>query len=52
MSISYFYLIASVHATWDVEIHNHKIEGILGDIAKDGEEIYNSTSFQHYMHRM
>jgi len=45
-------LIASVQATWDVEVHNHKIEGILGDIVKDGEEIYKSSAFQHYAQRM
>jgi len=45
-------LIATAHATWDVTVHNNKIENTLEHIYEDGMDIYNSTAFQHYMKRM
>jgi len=38
-------LIASAHATWDVVVHNNKIEKTLEHMYHDGEEIYKSKAF-------
>jgi len=45
-------LIATTQATWDIIVHNNKIEKTLHNIYHDGEEISNSTAFQGYMERM
>jgi hypothetical protein len=45
-------LIATTQATWDVIVHNNKIERTLNNIYHDGEQIANSTAFQQYGKRM
>jgi len=45
-------LITTAQATWDVVVHNNKIEGELEHIMEDGEKIGESAAFQHYAKRM